>query len=382
VSAGLTFSRADSGTKPIQPIDMSIIYRYLTLSFFRQFALVQMIVITVFTVVDFFSRIGRLARTDADFSRILLYMLLKIPQIFVLMFPVSVMLAVLIVFGVMNKNNEILALRSSGISLSYLVKPLVIIGIMMSIVLFGVAETIVPDTTTLSNRIYRLEIRKKSLLTTSGENIWIKGDRQILHIEYYNPASQSIFGVSLYDFDQQFQLARRMDAERGTFSDGQWHFYNTLEQRLDPENPEKKAYDIRFRADQPVTLNLLPDDLKSVIKKSEEMGFVELLDYIRKVENEGYDATIYKVDLHSKVAFPLICVVMCVAGMGLAVRSSLKDKLPLAIIYGIGVSFFFWVIYSFCLSLGYGGMLPPIMAAWIPIIIFSSAGGLLLLHAE
>lgn len=358
---------------------MSIIYRYLSIAFFRHFVLVQMVVITIFTVVDFFSRIGRLTRADVDSSRVLLYMLLKIPQIFVLMFPVSILLAVLIVFGMMNKNNEILALRSSGVSLYYLVKPLLMIGIMMSVLLFGIAETIVPDTIALSNRIYRVEIKKKSLLTTSGENIWIKGNRQIVHIQHYNPANQSIFGVSLYEFDQNFHLARRIDAERGTFTGGGWHFHDSLQQTL---KPDKKTYDIRFRDEHPVQLDLLPMDLKSVIKKSEEMGFKELLDYIHKVEAEGYDATTYRVDLHSKVAFPLICVMMCMAGVGIAVRSSLKDKLPLAIIYGIGVSFFFWVIYSFCLSLGYGGMLPPVVAAWIPMIIFSSVGGLLLLHAE
>ncbi len=358
---------------------MSIIYRYLTTAFFRHFALVQVVVISIFTVVDFFSRIGRFTKSDVDFSRVLLYMLLKIPQIFVLMFPVSIILAVLIVFGMMNKNNEILALRSSGISLHYLVRPLLIIGVMMSGLLFLVSETVVPDSTALSNRIYRVEIKKKSVLTTSGENIWTRGKRQIVHIKHYNPAIQSIFGVSLYYFDQEFQLARRIDAERGTFKDGRWYFHNSLEQTLISEN---STYDIQFRDEYPVKLDLLPTDLKSVIRQSEEMGFAELLDYIRKVESEGYDATIYKVDLHSKVAFPLICIIMCMAGIGIAVRGALKDKLPLAVIYGIGVSFFFWVIYSFCLSLGYGGMLPPLVAAWLPNVIFSCVGGLMLLYAE
>ncbi len=147
----------------------------------------------------------------------------------------------------------------------------------------------------------------------------MKGNRQIIHIKYYNPAIRTIFGVTLYTFDKRFRLADRIDAGRAAFSNGNWRFYDTLEQTL---NPETGAYEIQSGNERIVALDLLPTDLQGVIKKSEEMGFAELRRYIRKVENEGYDATIYKVDLYSKLAFPLVCIIMCMAGVGIAVRGA------------------------------------------------------------
>lgn len=358
---------------------MSIIHRYLTLQFFKYFGIVQMVVICIFIVVDFISRIGSFIKSGIAFSRAFLYVFLKVPYMTVLLMPVSIILGVLIVFGLMNKNNEILALRSGGVSLSYLVKPILVIGIILTAALFLVAETVVPLTKSEANRIKQVEIKKKTILTSKEKNIWIKGKRQIIYIKYYNPAVQSIFGVTLYYFDQNFRLVRRIDAPKGVFGEGKWTFYGSIEQTL---NQKSDGYDIQFRDEHFVSLDLKPENLKSVIKKSEEMSFNELLAYIRKVEEEGYDATIYKVDLHGKAAFPFVCIFMCMAGIGIAVRRSIKDKLPLAIIYGIGISFCYWIIYSFCLSLGYGGLLPPVVAAWTPNVMFGCLGGLTLLNAE
>jgi lipopolysaccharide export system permease protein len=114
----------------------------------------------------------------------------------------------------------------------------------------------------------------------------------------------------------------------------------------------------------------LPEDIKRVVKKSEEMGFLELLAYIKNIENEGYDAYVYKVDLYAKLAFPFVSFIMCLVGAGIASRSKLKESLSVSIFYGICMAFFYWIFYSFCLSLGYGEMLPPFMAAWAANVVF------------
>jgi len=129
-------------------------------------------------------------------------------------------------------------------------------------------------------------------------------------------------------------------------------------------------------------LDLLPEDLKRVMKISEEMNYKELSGFIKDVESEGYDATIYRVDLHSKIAFPFVCIIMCLVGTGIAARGKTKDGLPVSIAYGIGIAFLYWVFYSFCLSLGYGEMLPPLVAAWTSNLVFFFFGALTLLNAE
>jgi lipopolysaccharide export system permease protein len=112
------------------------------------------------------------------------------------------------------------------------------------------------------------------------------------------------------------------------------------------------------------------------------MNVLELWDYIDTIESEGYDATSYRVDLQAKIAFPFVCIILCILGLGIGVNKKLKDSLALVVALGIGVAFLYWTLYSFCLSLGYGGVLPPLVAAWTTNFVFLSAGVLNLLYAE
>ena len=147
-------------------------------------------------------------------------------------------------------------------------------------------------------------------------------------------------------------------------------------------NKETGNYQIELHQQKIEKLDLLPDDLKRVIKKSEEMNFKELYFYIKNIESEGYDATSYKVDLYAKIAFPFVCIIMCLLATGIAVKIKKGRTLSICIIYGIGIIFLYWILYSFCLSLGYGGILPPIIASWMANIIFICFGGVTLLNAE
>jgi len=82
----------------------------------------------------------------------------------------------------MNKNNEIIALKSSGVSITYLLGPVVLIGLLLSIIMFLLSELIVPITISDANRIWNAEVKKKPAAISKGKNIWIKGNRVICHI--------------------------------------------------------------------------------------------------------------------------------------------------------------------------------------------------------
>jgi lipopolysaccharide export system permease protein len=112
------------------------------------------------------------------------------------------------------------------------------------------------------------------------------------------------------------------------------------------------------------------------------MNLLELRDYIRKVESEGYDATRYAVDYQAKLAFPFVCIIMALFATGLTLRTRIYESVPMSIVYGLVSAFLYWVVYSFCLSLGKSGMLPPFIAAWVTNLIFVSIGSYALLEAE
>ncbi|HGY11944.1 MAG TPA: LPS export ABC transporter permease LptG [Desulfobacterales bacterium] len=356
---------------------MQIIHKYLTKEIFKHFVFVLLVVIGIYVIVDFFGKADDFIEAGLPVSSSFIFLLLKLPFIIAQIIPVCILLAVLVTFGMMNKNNEIIALKSNGISVYYLFRPVFSIGLLLSVLLFLFSEIAVPVTMTKSNRIWIRDVKKKSAVASKERNIWIKGNRSITYVRYYNPTDKSIIRISINYFDKDFRLIKRLDAKKGFFRDGKWFLYEVIEQ-----NKDKKDNQVTFHEELAEKLDFMPDDLKLVAKKPEEMSFNELLEYINKVEAEGYDATGYKIDLYAKMAFPFSCIIMCIVGTGIAVKRKKKDGLSVGIGYGIGIAFLYWVFYSFCLSIGYGEVLPPVIAAWTANLVFLCFGVITLINAE
>ena len=358
---------------------MAIMHAYLTRELLKYFCIVLTTIVGIYLAIEFFGRVDNFFDAELPISRALVFLALRTPFIVAQITPVGVLLAVLVVFGIMVNNNEIVALKSGGVSIFYLFKPILLMGLTFSAVLFFFSEVVVPITMGKANRIWRSEVKKESAVTSREKNIWIKGNRSISHITYFKPSSGKIFGVTLNYFDESFRLIKRIDAREGVYKGGEWSLLNVVEQDL---VKDEKSYNVTYRASYPVRLEFAPEDLKRVVKKCEEMSYSELSSYIQKVEEEGYDATSYRVDLSAKIAFPLVCVVMSIVGTSLALWRKKKEGFASSIVYGIGMAFLYWTVYSLCLSLGYGGILPPVIAAWLTNVMFVGLGSVMLLNAN
>ncbi|MGD2270398.1 MAG: LPS export ABC transporter permease LptG [Desulfobacterales bacterium] len=361
------------------PADMSILGKYLTKEILKYFGIILLMVVGIYLAVDFFEKVDNFLEAGLPAVKIVTFFHLRIPLILSQIAPVCILLAVLIVFGLMSKNYELIALRSSGISVYYVLKPVLSLAVVMSILLFLLADRVVPVTVSQANRIWLGEVKKEPAVTSRKKNIWVKGKRSISHIRYYNPTNQTISRITRYYFDPDFRLIRRLDAKTAYYENGKWDFRDIMEQRL---NEATRDYSIVFEAQRFEPFEFLPDDLKRVVKKSEEMNFMELLEYIRDVESEGYDATNYRVELHAKLAFPVVCVIMCVLATGIAFRRKVQEGLALNIIFGIGLIFIYWIFYTFCLSLGSGGKLHPFIAAWLANFTFLCIGIYIFVNAD
>ncbi len=339
----------------------------------------MVLIVGLYVAIDFFEKIDNFMEQDLPITLAISFLALKIPLIIAQTTPISLFLSVIVVFGLMNKNNEVLALKSSGISVYTILKPVSIIGLVFTVLLFFFSEIIVPLTITHSNRIWMEDVKKRPAMVSREKNIWIQGERSIAHIKYYNPTSKAIHGVTLYFFDKAFSLTRRVDAEKGIFIDGKWVLENIMEQVLDEKT---RNYRTVFFEKEERMFDFIPEDLGRAAKKSEEMNFIELLEYIRKIESEGYDASRYKVDLYAKLAFPFVCVILCLAAVGISLKTKRKEGPGTGIAIGIATAFFYWIFYSFCLSLGYGEMLPPVIAAWTANLVFMCFAVITLLNAD
>lgn len=358
---------------------MGVIGRYILGRLVAYAGAVLAAVVGIYLVVDFFERVDNFLEAGHSAVRTFSYLAYKTPAIVVQILPLSVLIAVLIVFGLMARNHEIVALKSSGVSVYALTRPVFVFGLGATLLLLLFAEAVAPAATVRSNRIWSTRNGETGAVVSRSRNIWLREGNRLLFVRYFNPAEGAVYGLTLYGFDPDFRLARRLDARRGTFDADRWRLEGVLEQTREQGTD---AYRVRSLADATETLPLDPEDLAGVVKSSEEMNFLELLDYVREVEGDGYDATPYRVDLHAKVAFPLVCLILGFLGVGMAARTGLREGTPVSVAYGLGIGFLYWVLHSFSLSLGYGGMLPAAVAAWAANFVFGCLAVFLLVGAE
>ena len=346
---------------------MSVLHKYYLKEFIKFFVIIQIIIMIIIISVDYLAKLDHFLESTATIFQTFGYVLLRAPIMLVGLVPSVIILSVIVVFGLMNRNNELIAIKSSGISVYYLVRPVILSGIVLVSLVFFLQETIVPITKAKSNAIEQEVIKGKKQVHRDRKDVWLRQDNVIVHINYFNPRDKTIAGVIITELDENFNISKRVDAQKGIYKNGKWSFSKVLEQRY--SNIEND-YIIESHENKEYSMDLLPEDLEKIVKKSNEMSIFELLEYINKVESEGYDATTYRVDLFGKTAFPFVCLLMAMIGAALGMRSIVKENMPLGIAIGIGVSFLYFIMHGFCMSLGYGKVLPPLISAWIANIFF------------
>lgn len=354
---------------------MTIMFRYILRETSKYLLMVVALVITLTIIIDYISHADKFIAASVSWKLGVYYVLLRIPFIIGLIGPVTVLLAVLIVFSLMGKNRETLALSSSGVSPFSLFKPVLIVGIVSSVGLFLVSNFVVPPTIQEANRIEHQKIRKDQDLFIHKDNTWIKDTKMIGLIGRYDPMRQRIFGVELNFFDDDFNLAQRIEAKEGTVKKGFWE----LADAIVLSKRDDKQYVARTYKMVRIPMKFSPENLTDVVQRSEEMSVSDIYQYILRIEREGYDATYYRVELQSKFAFPLACIIMCLIAVGVSARTTNRTGgFAIGVTIGICAAFAYWLLHSFCLSLGYSGQLPPTIAAWTANALFLCVGAVLL----
>lgn len=358
---------------------MACLHRYWLKECFRYFAVIQMLILIVFVFIDYLSRMNSFLSSDVTLARGLWYVLLKLPFMFVQLTPACLLLAVIAAFGVMNRNAELTALKSSGISVYFLVKPALLAGGVLTLVMFFLGETVIPISMAKANHIRYREMVKGPSLSQGRSDIWIKSGNHLVHINYFDPVQKEAAGITVTVMGEGFKIQNRIDAGQGRYDGETWILTGVTEQSY---NRAADDYEVKTLPVKTVVLDFKPEDLGRVALKSDEMGFFGLRRYVAKVTAEGYDATTYRVDMHGKIAFPFICVIMALTGAATGMRSFVKTNLPVAIALGVVICFMYWFVFGFCVSLGYARILPAMVAPWVANFLFLVLGAIYLINTE
>ncbi len=357
---------------------MTILTRYVSKEFLKLFSLCLLILLVIYLTVDLIQKIDDFIEAGATKSAMAGYFLCKIPYIIVQMVPVGTLLSVIILFSLMKKNNEITALKASGVSIFRISLPVFWVSLGLSGFVFLFSEFIVPQASTRSQEIWNHDVKKRDRERLYGRgHIWYKARNAIYWIERFNEADNMMEGPVFYFFDDSFRLKKRIEGKSATWHQGRWIVRHGTVQEAE------KGGGYGFRRFQKLELKIpeTPDAFLRPAKRPEEMSYWQLKRFAREVRREGYNPTRYLVDMNIKLAFPLVSLVMVL--IGLPVTLGLKGGgTPLAVCIGIGVCFLYLINLGVARSLGLSGILPPHLAAWSANLIFSLLGVYLLMNLE
>lgn len=343
--------------------------RYLGREFLRILGITLAGFIVIYLLVDIFDNIDTYIDRDARVDRVIAYYVYLCPYIVILMLPTATLLASMLSVGSLAKNNELVAMKTSGVSLYRLLAPLWVIGAFLSLLVVVGGGWVLPETSAAARRIKRLEIERRPVLGGEPErNIVYQSDDLMYMIAVLYPDRGVAEGMSVLA-EREGGVAWRVDATRAHFLDGGW----TLGPgRLRVFSPEREHM-ASFAVARPASMHVSPAELVRKPRAPEEMGVVELRRVIRTLRRSGLSAAKQEVELHLRFSFPLANLLMVLIGAPLA-SAPRRSGLALSFGISIAISFAFFGAVRACQALGHHEGLPPAVAAWLPSAAFFAAG--------
>jgi lipopolysaccharide export system permease protein len=362
---------------------MTILFRYILREHVKIFLMCFWGLLAVYMVIDFFEKIRRFLRYDSGVVPLVMYFALKIPAISLQIAPFAVLVATLLTIGLLARSNEITAMRSCGVSLLWMTSPFLLFAAFLSLLLLTLSSTVVPLASEKAEEIRLISIEKRPTpLTVQAAQPWIRiGADTLMHIKVIQVGGRVLQGVRVFHFDQAFHLNRIIEAAEARYTGKIWILRNGVRRSFGPDH----TVDIVPFAEQPTQIPLIPEDFAtSLTGNFESMTFRTIRDYVARFQAEGVSLARLLTDYHSRMAFPMVTIVMVLIGIALGLRRSGARGGGLAA--GIGqafiISFCYWTTQSVAVALGRGGALAPMLAGWLANMVFISFGLYLLLKVR
>jgi lipopolysaccharide export system permease protein len=349
-----------------------ILHRYVIMEFFRILSLSLSSLILIYLVVLFFQRMSLFIERKAPSYLMVEYLLYKIPEtLFQWTLPYAVLLSTSLSLGLLSRHNEITAMKAGGVSLYRITLPLLFFALIASVCSFVGNEYLVPYTNQRTQYLLDVEVRKQDASSFfKNFKIWYHGDHQIFNIQLLDANEKTMKGVTLYQFDGSFRCVQRVDAEEVRWVSGKAHFYKGTVRDFDEQGSIRTVpfEEIEF------PIKETWESFQNIERESEEMSYSDLSAYVEKIRAAGYDSTRYLVELHAKLAYPFLSLIMVLIAIPFALKTGRSGGIALNIGISVVIAFAYGVTFYVFLSFGKSGVLPPILAAWTPTLLFFLAG--------
>lgn len=362
------------------PLLPQVVDTYVLKSFLFWFALLLTGFVLMTHVYTFFDLLSDIVKNQIAMSRVLTYLFFLTPQLIFDSAPLSVLVAVLITFGILTKHNEITAMKASGISLYRLSVPVLSTAFLLSAGLFAFAHYYVPPANRIQDAI-RKEIKGKPVQTyLHPDRHWVfdpgtKNDPRVFYFQYIDGEKKVMLGPEVFELNpSNFRLIKHIAAERARWSAAQntWVFQNGWS-RDDPGGPHEKFMNFTGQTATFAEVNERPDYFLQEVLQDQQMNYKQLKRYIRELQRSGIETIALQVSYYRKFALPLFALVMALISVPFAFMTGNRGAMA-GVVVSFAIAIAYWTLGKLFEQLGDVNLLPAALAAWSPDVIFAMAG--------
>lgn len=376
-----TRTRAMRGRFPL------ILDEYVLREFMMTFLMVLVTFVMLMLVFTFFELLSDIIKNRTPLITVGEYLINLTPSMIYLITPLSVLIGILVVFGIMNRNSEMTAMKASGISLYRITVPVIVIAAILSVSLFMFDELYLPQANRRQEALRNVIKGKPAETFEHPGRKWIFGQQhpgqpsRIFYYEYFDPDIDTFGNLSIFEFAPgSFTISKRIFASTAHWEPTlhAWVFEDGWVRTF--KNGETASYEAFPVSTFPEITESPPYFVKDV-RQSSEMSFGELARYIHGLRQSGFNTVPLRVQLNHKLAYPLITLVMAILGIPFALSMGKRGSLS-GIAVAISVAITYYVVSAFFENMGDVSWLPAVLAAWSPDLLFGLAGAWLLLRTS
>ncbi len=346
---------------------MKILDRHIARTFLLVLAGSMVAFVAIFIIMNLTEQMDRFIDENVPVRAVLLYYLYFTPFILVLTLPIGMLLASLSTIGGLVRSNELTAIKASGVSIYRPIGTFTVLAIFVTAFSFLVSELIVPRANERMEMVWNRYVTKQGAIsrTETVNRTLDLGSGTLLFLRNWDSAAAAGQHATLSS-SEGIRIERVIQAERIRHTEaGQWRLDNaTIREWVD--GAETYIHHDRWIADLP---GLDPDELSARHRDPEEMGFSDLLEFVRRGRERGRYITRALVDLHMKVALPFANLIIVLFGSALAATRR-RTGLAVGFTTSIIICFTYYVVMRTGQAFGYNGDLQPMLAAWAGNLIF------------
>jgi len=334
--------------------------------------------LTIMLIMDtLFELMEMLINKNVGWIYIVKLLAYRLPAFLVLTFPMSLLVASELAIGNLSTNGEITAMRAGGISLVRIMIPFLIAALAISILAFLINDYIVPEANHISQNIIREIVLKKGPPNIKRNVFFRDAENRYFYINRLDEKNMIMHDILIYEMTRE-KFPRVITAMEGKWVIDTWKLENGTIYNYDKEG--KITYEMSFTNMDIMVKNDLQKFFKNQ-RTPQEMSSKELKQQIDILQQAGANTKNFEVDLYMKYSIPFSGLIFVLLGVPLGLRVKRGSKAT-GVILSIVLVLLYYVLLSATRSMGRGDILIPILAAWLPNIIFAILGTIITFGAE